>query len=77
MAGIQNKLLTGTMIVIHSEKAVSVVKITGNINETWRQLITNPNKNNHKQKNAKKKKNKDKKVYSSGPSTTTNNFHHT
>ena len=30
MAGIQNKLLIGAIIVIHSEKEVSVVKITGN-----------------------------------------------
>ena len=30
MAGIQNKLLIGVIIVIHSEKEVSVVKITGN-----------------------------------------------
>ena len=33
MAGIPNKLLTGTIIVIHSEKEVSVVKITRNIKE--------------------------------------------
>ena len=33
MAGNKNKLLTGTIIVIHSEKEVSVVKITGNIKE--------------------------------------------
>ena len=33
MAGIQNKLLTGTIIVIHSEKEASVVKSTGNIKE--------------------------------------------
>ena len=32
-AGIQNKLLTGTIIVIHSEKEVFVVKNTGNIKE--------------------------------------------
>ena len=31
MARTQNKLLTGTIIVIHSEKEVSVVKNTGNI----------------------------------------------
>ena len=30
MEGIQNKLLIGAIIVIHSEKEVSVVKITGN-----------------------------------------------
>ena len=33
VAGIQNKLLTGTIIVIHSEKEVSVVKNAGNIKE--------------------------------------------
>ena len=33
MARIQNKLLTGTIIVIHSEKEVSVVKNTRNIKE--------------------------------------------
>ena len=33
MARNQNKLLTGTIIVIDSEKEVSVVKITGNIKE--------------------------------------------
>ena len=33
MAGIQNKLLAGTIIVMHSKKEVSVVKITGNIKE--------------------------------------------
>ena len=32
-AGIQNKLLTGTIIVMHSEKEASVVKSTGNIKE--------------------------------------------
>ena len=33
MAGIENKLLTGTIIVIHSEKEAFVVKNTGNIKE--------------------------------------------
>ena len=33
MARTQNKLLTGTIIVIHSEKEVPVVKNTGNIKE--------------------------------------------
>ena len=32
-AGIQNKLLTGTIIVIHSQKEAFVVKNTGNIKE--------------------------------------------
>ena len=38
MAGNKNKLLTGTIIVIHSEKEVSVVKITGNIKENIQKL---------------------------------------
>ena len=33
MARNQNKLLTGIIIATHSEKEVSVVKITGNIKE--------------------------------------------
>ena len=37
MAGIQNKLLAGTIIVMHSKK-VSVVKITGNIKENIQKL---------------------------------------
>ena len=38
MAGIQNKLLAGTIIVMHSKKEVSVVKITGNIKENIQKL---------------------------------------
>ena len=34
MAKIQNKLPTGIIIVIHSEKEVSVVKIIGNMKES-------------------------------------------
>ena len=38
MAGIQNKLLTGTIIVIHSEKEALVVKNTENIKENIEKL---------------------------------------
>ena len=38
MAGIQNKLLAGTIIVMHSKKEVSVVKITGNIKQNIQKL---------------------------------------
>ena len=38
MSGIQNKLLTGTIIVIHSEKEAFVVKNTGNIQENIEKL---------------------------------------
>ena len=38
MTRIQNKLLTGTIIVIHSEKEVSGVKNTGNIKENIQKL---------------------------------------
>ena len=38
MARNQNKLLTGIIIAIHSEKEVSVVKITGNIKENIQKL---------------------------------------
>ena len=37
-SGIQNKLLTGTIIVIHSWKEVSVVKSAGNIKENIKKL---------------------------------------
>ena len=42
MAGNQNKLLTGTIIVIHSKKEVSVIKITGNIKENIQRLSESP-----------------------------------
>ena len=38
MAGIQNKLLTGTIIVRHIEMEAFVVKNTGNINENIEKL---------------------------------------
>ena len=38
MTEIQNKLLTGTIIVIHSEKEEFVVKNTGNITENIEKL---------------------------------------
>ena len=37
-AGIQNKLVTGTVIVIHSEKEAFVVKNTGNIKKNFQKL---------------------------------------
>ena len=38
MAGIQSKLLTGTIIVIHSEKEAFVVENTGNRKENIEKL---------------------------------------
>ena len=42
MAGIQNKLLTGTITVIHSEKEAFVVKNTGNLKENIEKCLKSP-----------------------------------